>query len=91
MQHLQRALDTKGWSEWMTNGHSVAYDARNLPALIQTAWSDSMDTDPEVIDAVSLHLLAENNRRGRDIQQLHIAGWTLESVNARSPRTTAQG
>lgn len=76
-EYLQRALDTPGWQEWMDNGISLPYevDTVSIPHLIRDSWSDSMDTDPSVIDAKSLQSLRELNRPGKTLQQLHLVGW----------------
>ncbi|WVO21450.1 uncharacterized protein IAS62_002759 [Cryptococcus decagattii] len=78
-QHLQTALETPGWGEWMENAISVPCDGSYLPSLIKQAWSDSFDTQPNMIDVHSLISLRELNIMGADIQELHMAGWLHRS------------
>lgn len=74
--HLERALATPGWHEWMTNGLSIPFEiGSSLPLVIRQAWSDSMDDNPDVIDANSLEILREANVPGAELHDLHIAGW----------------
>ncbi|KIR27533.1 DNA supercoiling protein [Cryptococcus deuterogattii LA55] len=78
-QHLQTALETPGWGEWMENGISIPCDGSYLPSLIKQAWSDSFDTQPDMIDVHSLNSLRDLNVMGADIQELHMAGWLHRS------------
>lgn len=78
-QHLQTALETPGWGEWMENAISVPCDGSYLPSLIKQAWSDSFDTQPDMVDVHSLSSLRELNVMGADIQGLHMAGWLHRS------------
>lgn len=59
----------------MLNGVSVPYDAEALPLEIRNAWSDSMNTLPEMVDAHSLYKLRELNTPGRSMHDLHLRGW----------------
>lgn len=78
-QHLQTALETPGWMEWMENGISIPCDGPYLPPLIKQAWSDSFDTQPDMIDVHSLNSLRALNVMGANIQELHMAGWQHRS------------
>ena len=71
-RHLREALNTPGWSEWMTNGVSLP---EQFPYRIRTAWSDSMDDCPDAIDVASLEQLRELNFRGETEQMLAQLGW----------------
>jgi hypothetical protein len=75
--HLDKALQTPGWIEWMTHGVSIPFEASpsDFPQAIRDAWSDSMDTDPSAIDSHSLRLLRDANGRGRTSQELCLLGW----------------
>jgi len=73
--HLETALATPGWEEWMANGVSLPFEAGSLPETIKDAWSDSMYTLPDLIDAKSLHTLRELNTPGRNLHDLHLLGW----------------
>lgn len=69
-RHLKIALDTPGWTEWMTNGISIPYDCPQLPVDIRKGFSDSRNGCPDLIDAASLLLLKENNKNGKDVESL---------------------
>lgn len=74
--HLERAVSTPGWQEWMTNGVSIPFEVEaTFPLALRQAWSDSMDDNPDAIDANSLQLLRDANTNGTDMHDLHIAGW----------------
>ena len=74
--HLKRALDTPGWQEWMTNGVSLPFEIGDaFPLATREAWSDSMDDNPDLIDAFSLLSLRKANIRGASLHDLHMAGW----------------
>ena len=75
VSHLEKALSTPGWEEWMTNGVSLPFEAGMLPDDIKDAWSDSMSTNPSLIDAKSLHTLRELNTPGRTSHDLRQRGW----------------
>lgn len=77
IKYMESALATPGWDEWMSNGVSVPFDVpgNGFPYAVRTAWSDSMDTAPEMIDAHSLLLLRNLNTPGRSIDELNITGW----------------
>ena len=77
VEHLERALATPGWSEWMVNGVSLPFDASStdFSQRVRSAWSDSVDTNPDAIDALSLQILRDLNRPGMTMHDLHIAGW----------------
>ncbi|WWC71430.1 uncharacterized protein I206_105386 [Kwoniella pini CBS 10737] len=75
VKHLQTAIDTPGWEEWMTNAVSMPLNGQFLPPLIKASWSDSFDTDPDMVDVHSFNILRELNRPGRTAQELHIEGW----------------
>ncbi|OXG48040.1 DNA supercoiling protein [Cryptococcus neoformans] len=78
-QHLQTALETPGWTEWMENGISIPCDGAYLPPLIKQAWSDSFDTQPDMVDVHSLNSLRALNVMGANIQELHMVGWQHRS------------
>lgn len=81
VSHLQAALDTPGWQEWMDNGVYIPFeaDADTFPPVVRNAWSDSMDTNPDVIDARGMRLLRELNKPGKDLHEIHIDGWTTRA------------
>lgn len=64
----------------MENGISIPYDGESLPPRIRDAWSDSMDTSPDMVDAHSLYLLRCLNTPGRTIHDLHLRGWESRAV-----------
>jgi hypothetical protein len=76
-RHLEEALRTPGWTEWMSHAYSVPLETGGsaLSSMLRQAWSDSMETDPNLIDAWSLSKLREANEKGRTEQELHILGW----------------
>ncbi|WWD19169.1 hypothetical protein CI109_103627 [Kwoniella shandongensis] len=78
-RHLETALSTPGWDEWMTNAVSMAMDGTSFPSIIKQAWSDSFNGQPNMIDMHSLIELRELNKRGSTLQELHIAGWDFRS------------
>ncbi|WRT68549.1 uncharacterized protein IL334_005526 [Kwoniella shivajii] len=73
--HLETAIDTPGWDEWMTNAISMPLDGHLFPSLIKAAWSDSFDTQSDMVDVHSFNNIRELNRQGATIQELHISGW----------------
>lgn len=76
ISHLERALETPGWQEWMTNGISIPFEVdQSFPLSLRQAWSDSMDDNPDAIDAHSLQVLRDANANGTELHDLHIAGW----------------
>ena len=100
VSHLEAALATPGWEEWMSNGVSIPFEVSpdDLPNIIRGSWSDSMDTYPDMVDVVSLMKLRDWNTPGRTLQDLHLKGWEsrawkhdsyfleLEKVHQRSLR-----
>lgn len=78
--HLETALATPGWEEWMTNGVSLPFEAEAIPNAIKDAWSDSMYTHPDLIDAKSLHTLRDLNTPGRTVHDLHMRGWESRAI-----------
>lgn len=72
--HLQRAISTPGWSEWIRYGLLVPVHVPSLPVDIRTAWSESRGKDVEWVDAGSLRELAERNTNGTSIESLVAAG-----------------
>ncbi|KAK6910808.1 hypothetical protein I203_104841 [Kwoniella mangroviensis CBS 8507] len=73
--HLQLALDSEGWSEWMTNGVSMPLDGQALPSLIKESWSDAFNSRPNMVDVHSFNILKQLNEKGKRVQDLHIVGW----------------
>lgn len=73
-RHLQRALDTPGWFEWMENALSVPCEAGTLPLLVRTAWSDSRDSNPGLVDIESLAAIRNLNKRGAAMERFISAG-----------------
>jgi hypothetical protein len=74
VRHLETALATPGWEEWMTHGVSLPFEAGILPEEIKNAWSDSVVTNPNLIDAKSLHTLRDLNTPGRTLHDLELQG-----------------
>ncbi|ORY35502.1 P-loop containing nucleoside triphosphate hydrolase protein [Naematelia encephala] len=79
VRHLEAALHTPGWEEWMTNGVSIPYEAGDFTEYIRQSWSDSMDSNPDAIDGKSLQLLRDLNRNGVEEHQLHVEGWVARA------------
>ncbi|WVQ72084.1 hypothetical protein IAR50_001629 [Cryptococcus sp. DSM 104548] len=73
--HLERAIKEEGWVEWMGNAVSMPCDGSFLPPILHQAWSDSLDTKPDMVDVHSLNTLRELNVKGASLQELHMAGW----------------
>lgn len=74
--HLQQAIETPGWQEWIRYGMSVPIHAPSIPEEIRTAWSESRGKDVEWIDAGSLRILAERNAPGTTVESLVASGVT---------------
>ncbi|KAK8854687.1 hypothetical protein IAR55_003426 [Kwoniella newhampshirensis] len=72
--HLETAISSPGWDDWMNNAISIPVDGSSFPPIIKHAWSDSFDTQPDMIDLHSLITLRELNRRGVSLQDLYVAG-----------------
>ncbi|WVR09439.1 hypothetical protein IAU60_006506 [Kwoniella sp. DSM 27419] len=73
--HLEKALATPGWAEWMAQGVSMPLEGHFLPSLVKAAWSDSFDSLPDWVDLHSFINLRELNRRGATVHDLHMEGW----------------
>ncbi|WVQ95089.1 hypothetical protein IAU59_002183 [Kwoniella sp. CBS 9459] len=69
-KHLETALHTPGWNEWMGNAVSMAMDGIALPGEIQAAWSDSAPGDQRLIDTHSLLTIREANEPGTTLEGL---------------------
>jgi hypothetical protein len=69
-EHLQRAIDTPGWSEWMRYGVSLPVHIPSLPLGISNAWSDSLELDSEWIDVHSAIRIRDGNENGTTIGDL---------------------
>jgi hypothetical protein len=80
VKHLETALSTPGWREWMTNGVSMPFEVGDtFSQRLRTAWSDSPD-DPEVIDVKSLDILRRLNKKGMQEDQLVQEGYRNKLV-----------
>ncbi|WWC63468.1 uncharacterized protein I303_106071 [Kwoniella dejecticola CBS 10117] len=75
VRHLQLAVNSPEWEEWMSNGVSMPLDGHCFPPLVKTSWSDSFDSDPNMVDVHSFNTLREINKPGTTVQELHIRGW----------------
>lgn len=73
-EHLERALNTPGWSEWVRLGMSLPIDAPNLPAKVRAAWSVSRGLDSDWVDAHSLMTLRDQNKNGTTVDELVETG-----------------
>lgn len=100
VRHLETALATPGWEEWMANGVSIPYEAASLPSLIRDGWSDSMDERPDLVDAKSLYHLRDLNEPGKSAHEISMAGWMdrgvkhqdfLEIMKKEQQRTMREG
>ena len=76
-EHLQRAIETPGWSEWMRYAISLPVHMPTLPLAIRNAWSESMTLDSEWIDVHSATRIRDKNDNGITIEDLVDAGETM--------------
>lgn len=80
VQHLERALATPGWEEWMRHGVSIAFEAAHLPSSVKAAWSDSAEQRPDLVDSHSLALLRDLNTPGKLVNELEVEGRTARTI-----------
>jgi hypothetical protein len=73
-EHLQRAIETPGWSEWMRYAISLPVHIPSLPLALRDAWSESMTLDSEWIDVHSATRIRDKNDNGTTIEDLIEAG-----------------
>jgi len=73
VHHLEIAIQTPGWDEWMRNAVSLPFEAAELSPAIRSAWSDS-PSDSVAIDTHSLLMLREANTRGNLKERLLVMG-----------------
>lgn len=73
-EHLQRAIETPGWSEWMRYGVSLPVHIPSLPLGVKDAWSDSMTLDSDWIDVHSATKIRDLNDNGMMIDELVETG-----------------
>ena len=73
-EHLQRAIETPGWSEWMRYAISLPVHIPSLPLALRHAWSESMTLDSEWIDVQSATRIRDKNDNGTTIEDLIEAG-----------------
>ncbi|OCF32745.1 hypothetical protein I316_05666 [Kwoniella heveanensis BCC8398] len=73
-KHLEAALQTPGWNQWMKEGVSMPMDGSELPEAIQAAWSDSASERPDMVDVYSLLTIREANKAGTTLDQLEEQG-----------------
>jgi hypothetical protein len=76
-EHLQRAIETPGWSEWMRHGVSLPVHIPSLPLEVKEAWSESMRNDTDWIDVHSATRIRDKNDNGTTIEDLIEAGETM--------------
>jgi hypothetical protein len=80
VRHLERALATPGWEEWMRHGVSIAFEAGQLPAGVKAAWSDSAERGSDLVDSHSLALLRDLNTPGRAMEEMEGEGRKARAV-----------
>lgn len=73
-EHLRRAIDTPGWSEWMRYGVSLPIHVPSLPLEVKQVWSESMELDTNWIDVHSMSTMRDKNDHGVTIEDLVEAG-----------------
>ena len=73
-EHLRRAIDTPGWSEWMRYGVSLPIHVPSLPLEVKQVWSESMELDTNWIDVHSMSTIRDKNDHGVTIEDLVEAG-----------------
>jgi hypothetical protein len=73
-EHLQRAIETPGWSEWMRYAISLPIHIPSLPLALRDAWSESMKRDSEWIDVHSATRIRDKNDNGSTVEDLIEAG-----------------
>jgi hypothetical protein len=86
--HLQRAIDTPGWAEWMQYGVSLPLQVPTLPAGIKTAWSESMGKDIDWVDVHSMTIIRDKNDNGITIDDIVDAG--ERSLNLKKEESAAE-
>lgn len=72
VRHLDTALQTPGWSDWMDRGVSVPFCQPDLPELVQRSWA--LGADDPALEAVSLIVLRASNRPGKSEEELATEG-----------------
>lgn len=74
VDHLERAIGTPGWSEWVRHGMSLPIYAPDLPPEVRGAWSASRSLETDWVDVHSLTALRDKNKNGTTLQELVEAG-----------------
>jgi hypothetical protein len=80
-EHLERAIDTPGWSNWMPHGVAIPIYIPSLPQEVKVAWSQSMGHDTDWIDAMSALQIKEMNICGATLEDIVIVG--MKSLNSK--------
>ena len=92
VRHLELALATPGWEEWMRHGVSIAFEASQLPDGVKAAWSDSSEQRPDLVDSHSLALLRDLNTPGRSMDEVQTEGTAARTLKWEGlEREEAQG
>jgi len=85
--YLQRAINTPGWSNWVSHGVSIPIHLPSLPQEVKEAWSQSMGHDTDWIDALSALQIKEMNIPGATVEDIVTAG--IKSLDLKKQEASA--